>query len=313
MKANQDWTNWFCTALAALLGIALVWAFWPTLVAMAGRWTSDPRYSHGYLVPIFAGVLLWLRRDRLSIAEMRPSWWGLALLLAGAGLRLAASYYYFEWFEQLSFIPCLFGAVLLAGGRPALRWSYPALAFLLFMIPLPYRIETALSVPLQRIGTIASTFLIQTIGLHALAEGNVIQLQHGTIGVVEACSGLSMLFTFIAIAAGFAMVVKRPWPDKVLIMLSSAPIAVAANVLRITMGAVAYELAGQKMFHMVFHDLAGLIMTPLAIVMLLFELHVLSRLLLEPDPRRHLGPMVPGATPQVVPVVQPSRRRLRQA
>src|SRR4051812_37074500 len=60
---------------AVVLASALLWASWPVLRALAERWSDDPRYAHGYLVPAFAGVLLWLRRDRRP-AGATPSWWG---------------------------------------------------------------------------------------------------------------------------------------------------------------------------------------------------------------------------------------------
>src|SRR5262249_46678834 len=55
----------------------LVWAYWTTLGEFHERWAYNAQYSHGYLVPLFAGALLWLRRDQLVLAELRSSWWAL--------------------------------------------------------------------------------------------------------------------------------------------------------------------------------------------------------------------------------------------
>ena len=71
-------------------------------------------------------------------------------------------------------------------------------------------LENALGPPLQWLATLASTFTLQTLGFMAFAEGNVIQLNDAKIGVVEACSGLSMVITFIALSVGMALVVDRP-------------------------------------------------------------------------------------------------------
>src|SRR5690606_18419528 len=109
---------------------------------------------------------------------------------------VAAGLAYVEWAEAAALVLTLAGLFALLGGRPALGWAWPALLFLLFMIPLPFRVEHALSHPLQRAATLGSTFVLQTVGLPALAEGNVIVLESGRIGVVEACSGLSMLLIF---------------------------------------------------------------------------------------------------------------------
>src|SRR5207253_599308 len=95
------------------------------------------------------------------------------------------------------------------GGWRALHWARPSLAFLLFMIPLPYRVEVALAQPLQRVATVSSTYVLQTLGFMSFSEGNVIRLGETRIGVVEACSGLSMLLIFFALATAVCLVVKR--------------------------------------------------------------------------------------------------------
>src|SRR5262249_23078367 len=148
-----------CVAsLAALL--CLAWVYWPTLGEMAQRWARDPQYSHGYLVPAFALLLLWLRREKLATGEFRPSWWGMLLLAGGIVLRLIGTYYSFIWFDAISLLPCLAGLCLLAGGWKVWRWAWPAIAFLFFMIPLPYRLSDALAGPLQNFATTTSTFLL---------------------------------------------------------------------------------------------------------------------------------------------------------
>ena len=71
------------------------------------------------------------------------------LLLAGVILRLLGSFYSFTWLEAYSLLPLLWGATLLLGGWSVFRWSWWPIAFLIFMVPLPYRIEGLLSQPLQ--------------------------------------------------------------------------------------------------------------------------------------------------------------------
>ena len=119
------------------------------------------------------------------------------------------------------------------GGWRALGWAWPAIAFLVFMIPLPFRFEAALAHPLQRIGTIMSTFALQTIGMTAYSEGNVIVLGEVRIGVVEACSGLNMLMTFFALSTGVAILMQRSPLERMIVFVSAVPIALATNILRI--------------------------------------------------------------------------------
>ena len=189
-----------------LLGAAfasVVWAYWKTLGEAAEKWANDPQYSHGYLVPAFALALLWLRRHMLPGEGLRPNWWGAPLLAAAVVLRLVGGRYYYAWVDSISLLPCLAAVAVMMGGWPVLRWSWPAILFLVFMIPLPYTLEVMMAGPLQRMATVSSTFALQTLGLPALAEGNTILLNDARINIIEACSGLRMLVIFFALQRYF--------------------------------------------------------------------------------------------------------------
>lgn len=284
-------------AAGGVLLAALMWAFWPALARVVQRWISDPQYSHGYLVPGFAVYLLWLRRQYLANATPQFSWWGLPLLVAGLGMYLAGVYLYFDWLSQAGFLPALAGLALVLGGWPVLRWSWPAIAFLVFMLPLPHRVETMLSYPLRRMCTVASAYLMQAVGLPAVAEGNVIIIDELRIGVVEACSGLGMLVVFFAIATGVILVVQRPLLDKAILFLSAAPIAVLANMIRITVTGLLYEMVGSKTAEAFFHDVAGWFMMPLAVGLLWLELWFLGHLLVEVvEPAKATAPVKPSGS-----------------
>jgi exosortase len=266
-----------------LLGAVLLWSTWPVWCQMGRRWAHDPRYSHGYLVPLFSLYLLWHRRGMLGTEPLRPSAWGLLSIVAGESLLLLGTFYHIVWFQSVSLIFLLAGCSMLLGGWRALRWSWVSVAFLIFMMPLPYRLETALAGPLQSVATNVSTYVLQTLGISALAEGNVIQLNEVRLGVVEACSGLSMLLTFFAIATAVALLVNRRIGEKVVLVLSAIPIAVIANVARITLTGALHETVGKRTADAVYHDLAGWLMMPLALTLLWVELRCFSKLLIETE------------------------------
>jgi exosortase len=270
--------------IVALLSpvLGLVWAFAYTLDDLYRTWGTNPQYSHGYLVPVFAAVLLWTRRDRLDRPKLSPSWLGLLVLTGGLAMRLYGGYYGYIWLEQFSLILCIAGVTVTLGGRAAWRWAWPAVLFLCFMVPLPYRIAriaTAMPGPLQRLATVCSTFVMQTCGLPALAEGNVILLNDVEIGVVEACSGLRMLVVFFALATAVAMVARRPLLDRIVVLVSAIPIALVANIARITATGVLHEFVNSATANAFFHDVAGWFMMPLALVILGIELKVMAALL----------------------------------
>ncbi|MHB8866907.1 MAG: exosortase/archaeosortase family protein [Pirellulaceae bacterium] len=280
------------SAILATLVIVLVMAvvYWPSMRMLTRVWET-PDYSHGYLVPLFAGFLLWVRRDMLKFENMRGSWFGVLLILASALFFVGAGVLGFKLIGAFSLLPALAGIVLMIGGWSMFRWAWPAIVFLGFMIPLPVAMETMATQPLRRVGTLASTYILQTVGLPAISEGNVILLSDYEIGVAEACSGLRMLMTSGALAFGLAFIVQRPLWERFLIVLSAVPIALITNIFRIAITGLCYEFAGQELADHVFHNVAGWLMMPMAVGLLWLELAILSRLTIEPQQ----GPAMVGA------------------
>lgn len=263
--------------LAGLLG-AIIWSYWPTLTTMASKWDADPSYSHGFLVPLFAAALLWLRWDKLETENLKLNWWGLGLLALGTTMRLGAAWFNFDWFDGMSIIPVIAGICLLIGGTAAIRWAWPAIGFLIFMVPLPYRVERLMMGPLRNLGTVASTYIMQTLGLPAISEGNTIHLGEHSIGVAVACSGLRMIVIFFALSAAVALIVDRNIWTRLFVLASAVPIALISNITRITVTGILYQVAGPEIAERVFHDLAGWLMMPLGLALLWLELWLLSHL-----------------------------------
>ena len=230
---------------------------------------------------MFSLAMLWMRRSQMPGEELRASSRGLAFIALGAVILLIGGYFRQGTIEGLALLAYLAGVAMVLGGWPALRWSWPSIMFLAFMIPLPWRVENALGPPLQWLATLVSTFTLQTLGFMAFEEGNVIQLNDAKIGVVEACSGLSMLITFIALAVGMALVVNRPVLDRIVLVLSAIPVALLANIARITLTGVLHETIGGQIADKFYHDLAGWVMIPFALVLYWCEIWIFSHILVE--------------------------------
>ena len=178
-------------------------------------------------------------------------------------------------------MPAVAGIFLLVGGWKALRWAGPAVAFLIFMFPLPGFLDTRLLAPLQKIATAASTYVLQTIGIPSYSEGNRIVIGEVQLGVVEACSGLRMLTIFVALAVAITLVTDRPMWERIVIVASAVPIALAVNIARITVTGILHLTTSSQLADMVFHDLAGWFMMPMALGLLYVEFQILSHLLIE--------------------------------
>jgi exosortase len=188
------------------------------------------------------------------------------------------------------------GVTVFLGGWRALRWAWPSIVFLVFMFPLPGAVQSRLSLFLQKIGTICSVYVIQTLGIPAMNQGNKIFLQEGEpLEVADVCSGIRMLMLFFAICVGAAFWLRCPLWKKAVIVLSAPPIAVVSNVFRITLTACLRavlnpELAAKAQD--VVHDTAGLLMMPLGLVLLLGVWKLLDKLVIDRVPE---GPLALGS------------------
>jgi exosortase len=270
--------------LAILVGLILllVGVYWNSLDYRGAKWFWDnPKYSHGWLVPIFTVILLWMRYEPFGPVTLAARMSGLALLAASLGMRLFMTYYSYRVPEMYSFVPAVAGLFLLVGGWPTIRWAWPAVGFLIFMFPLPGFLDGGLLSPLQKVATAASTYVLQTIGISSYNEGNTIFIGELQLGVVEACSGLRMLTIFVALAVAITLVTDRPWWVRIVIVISAFPIALAVNIVRITVTGILHLTTGPQLADLIFHDLAGWFMMPMALGMLYVEFQILSHLIIE--------------------------------
>ncbi len=277
-----------CWAVFGVLAGIMTWAYWNGLAGIAQAWES-PQYSHGYLIPGFTVALLYFRRQPLSVTV--PVWQrvlGLVFIAVAMLIRIAATQRAIMTIDRLMYIPSLMGVFLIIGGLSSLRWSAPPLGFMVFMYPLPRFLEDDMLRPLQSLATKVSLYVLQTLGVESYSEGNRIMLDQIQMGVVDACSGLRMLTIFSALAAAIAMIsTNRPWWERITILFSAIPIALAVNVIRITVTGLMYNFGVKdEIVQMVLHDAAGLIMMPMALGMLYLEYQILAKLVIEETPER---------------------------
>lgn len=283
--------------------LALVWCYWNTLVSVARAW-DNPKYSHGYLVPLFTAALVWMRREPFGKVTDAARWSGVGLMALGLIIRLVATRLSSTVPEMYSIMPCIMGAFLIVGGWPTLRWAGPAVLFLVFMFPLPGILDGGLLRPLQKIATGASTYCLQTLGIAAYRDGNTIHIGEIGLNVVEACSGLRMLTIFGALAVAITLITDRPMWERVVIVASAIPIALAVNIIRITVTGILHLTVGTEIANKVFHDLAGWVMMPMALGFLYVEFQILSHLVIDEGP---LGPVRIGMAaprPEAKPVAK---------
>jgi exosortase len=265
--------------IPVLLAGCLTWSYWPTITELFEFWGSNDDYSVGQLVPLVALYLVWRARAHLAKENLRPSRLGLAVVLLSQVVRFAGVYYAYGSAERYSLVLLVSGLILLLAGQDVWRRLIWVQAFLLLMVPLPGRIHNLISLPLQDGATLLGVFALESLGFYVAREGNILHLGgETTVMVAEACSGLRMLTAFVFTAAVLTFLIRRPVWQKVTLVVSSIPIAVVSNGLRVLIMSIAIHYVQDTTVEQRFHDLAGLLMMPLAIVILLVELKLLQKL-----------------------------------
>lgn len=265
-------------AVACVFGVILGWAYWPTFLTVGAAWLSDPDYTHGFFVIPISLWLLWLRREHAPVATMRIDWRGLLLLLLAGGIRCFAGRFYVLQLDAWSIPIWVAGVVWTLFGWQLLRWALPAIAFLWFATPLPGTIEIILSTPLQQLAACASAWVLRLIGQPALVQGTTILLDDKPLDVERACSGLRMFYGIFALAVA-CVALSRPERWKaVLVLFAAAPVAIVANVFRIVITALLMKFASNESAQKFSHDLAGIVMIPLAVTMFLGFLVLVGRI-----------------------------------
>lgn len=254
-----------------LLSMALFvggWSYWPAISEIVASWTIDPDYSHGFLVVPISIAFLIVRRDlcppmNRSGADIS----GIALLVVAAVLRFAAGRLYLPALNAWSIPIWLGGTVLLLFGRSCFRWALPSIAFLWFAVPLPGSLEVLLSTPLQQFAAAVGSWSLRIFGQPAIAEGTTILLSDHILDIERACSGLRMFYGILAMATAYAILLRvKRWSTCVL-LLATIPIALIANVIRITLTGILLREFSDEAAQKFSHDFAGLLMIPIAVVL----------------------------------------------
>lgn len=294
---------------------ALVFLYAAVLAKLGHDWWTDENYSHGLLIPLVIGYILWSQRERFSREPVRPSFlWGLAAVVV-ALLGLWAGVAGAELFAQrISLVLMLVGVVVYFLGFRLLKLILVPLGLLLLAIPIPAIIFNKIAFPLQLFASQCAVWSMRLLDIPVLRQGNVIELMplRGTetrkLEVVEACSGIRSLMTLATLAVVFAYFTHPVPPDggnrgiwrrvtsyglwrSLLIVISAVPIAIFTNALRVSGTGVLARWYGTEVADGFFHSFSGWVIYIAAFVLLIGVGWILDRF----KPRRRATQTMPQA------------------
>jgi exosortase len=248
--------------------------YWSTLTDLIEDWFVDPNFSHGFLIPFVAGYMVWYRQNYLRQIPCKSSLSGIFIIIFGMMVYMAGNLGAELFLMRTSMIITLAGIIAFSFGTAMLKALVVPLCYLMMMIPIPAIIWNKLAFPLQLFAAGVSSEAISMIGIPVFREGNILHLANTSLEVVDACSGIRSLTSLLALTGAFAFLLNVSQWKKWVIFLSAVPIAVATNVVRLTITGMLATWVGPEAAHGFLHDMSGLIVfgTALIIVYLLYIL-----------------------------------------
>jgi len=239
---------------------------------IVNRWLADSSWSHGFLIPLFSLYFVNQKREEILNLQTRPNYLGLVFLIFGILFYpFNIVHLQYGYLSSIDMIATLGAIVLFLGGWRLIKHTWLPIAFLIFAVPLPERYYKELTIPMRQwAATIASGLLNLVPQLEATANGIVIDvfykgksLEPG-LDVAEACSGMRLLMAFLALGVAMAYLHYRPLWQRIILLVSTVPIAIFCNIVRVTVTGFIYVLIHPKYAQGIYHDMLGIAMLPLA-------------------------------------------------
>lgn len=200
--------------------------------------------------------------------DHRGDFAGLSVVILGLIIFVLANAAAEYFTLRLSMVITLIGLVWLLFGRRFTFDNWFEMAFLVFMIPLPYVLYYAATVPMQLLATNVTVTVLKFVGMSAVQQGNVIHLPGYSLEVAEACSGLRSLISLLALGAVYARLTQKGLPRQIVLFVSTVPIAIAANIFRVTFTAVGAYTVSKELAEDFLHELSGMMVFIVAFIML---------------------------------------------
>ncbi len=210
--------------------------------------TRTPDEEHAWLIPFVVVALLWSRREELGKREMRV--WLPALAVIVLALLVHFLGYLIQQ-ARVSVVAYFFGLLGIAGLFLGRRWMVAALfpfSLFLFCVPLGPGGTEIVSFPLRLMATkITGVFCDYVLGIHVIQNGTQLLDSGGTYQyeVAAACSGIRSLTAIVAFSVIYGYVTFKTGWRRLLMVASAIPLAVIANVFRLTFIVLAAEAFGQ--------------------------------------------------------------------
>jgi exosortase len=271
--------------LAALLGVH----YRHVIHRLVYIWSHNGDWSHGFLIPVFSLYYLHTQRDRMPTGFAARGAFsmliGAAVVTVGFAMLVTSVLVQMAYPQALSLVVTILGIVLMVCGWPATRWSWFAIAFLVFALPVPVRLYVQMTMPLRYIAADVSAALLSASIPDMLAQprGALVEYiyrgEPGTLDIEQACSGIRLMMTMMALGVAMAFMSDRPIWQRLVMILSCVPIAIVCNVVRVTVTGFFFVLGHEEWARGFWHTMLGLGMLTIAFGLFKAISYVLAHLI----------------------------------
>jgi exosortase len=277
-RAGHGSAKWsIAWAPVVLLGLLSVLLYHRIAVKLVTDWYNLPDFSHGFLIPFFAAFLLWDKRHEIAGTPIAPSWAGVSLVVLGLCELMLGVFGADLFLQRTSFVLLVVGLVWTLLGKAMLSQLKFVLLVLLLAIPLPTILYNQITFPLQLRASQLASLILPLFRVPVLQDGNVIRLPSMPLEVAEACSGIRSLMSLFAVAVIYGYFLERTTLRRIVLALSSLPIAVAANVVRIVGTGLCVQYWDPDKALGFFHEFQGWLMFLVSLACL-YLVHLAMRL-----------------------------------
>jgi exosortase len=245
--------------------------FYPVYPEMISTWLTHSDNSHGLLVPFISVYLIWSRRSSLLSATKQTSKSGLIVLIGSLLLFLLSYAGGTAFIARTMIVFSLTGLVLYNYGFDIYKKIAFALLFLFFMVPIPDSIISLVSLPLKQFATDISAVLIRLSSIPVYQEGNMLYFAETQLEVAEACSGLRSIVSFIMLGTLFIYFSKLSMIRKSIFLISTIPLAMFANIVRVTGTGILAHFYGSVVARGFLHEFSGIVVFVFGLFLLFLE------------------------------------------
>jgi exosortase A len=252
--------------------------YWKTLYEMVMDWYIDENYSHGFLIPLITGYIIYQRRRDIDMTKANSSNWGLIIALTGLMFYFVGNIGGESFTMRLSMLIVIGGTIIFSCGIKFFERILFPFSYLIFMIPLPYLFYDSIAFPLKLLVTKFSVGFLRLIDIPVLREGNIIHLVNTTLEVADACSGIRSMMSLLALSTAIAYFSQKGEIKRIVLVSLALPIAIFANSIRVIGTGILANRFGSVVAEGFFHEFAGLVIFGVAMVMLIFSSTIIGKI-----------------------------------